>query len=110
MTATEVIAGRSLWHEAWKRLLKNRLTVFGMVIVAIVILSVLLGPSLIYWATGFTYDYIPSNPDLVKSFSPSVEHPMGTDIAGRDLLARVLLGGRISPSVGASVVSFIPAA
>jgi oligopeptide transport system permease protein len=109
MTSTEVIAGRSLWHEAWKRLLKNRLAVFGMVIVAIVILSVLLGPSLIYWATGFTYDYIPSNPDLVKSFSPSVEHPMGTDIAGRDLLARVLLGGRISLMVGiiSTIVSLL---
>ena len=109
MSSTEVIAGRSLWHEAWRRLLKNRLAVLGMVLVAIVFLSVLLGPSVIYWATGFTYDYIPSSPDLVKSFGPSLQHPMGTDIAGRDLLARVLLGGRISLMVGiiSTIVSLL---
>lgn len=109
MTSIEVVAGRSLWHEAWKRLLKNRFAVFGMVMVAIVILAVLAGPSLIYWATGFTYDYMPSNPDLVKSFSPTLQHPMGTDVAGRDLLARVLLGGRISLMVGiiSTIVSLL---
>ena len=109
MTSTEIVAGRSLWHEAWKRLLKNRLAVFGLAMVAIVILSVVAGPSIIYRATGFTYDYIPSNPDLVKSLSPSLQHPMGTDIAGRDLLARVLLGGRISLIVGiiSTIVSLL---
>jgi len=109
MTSIEVVTGRSLWHEAWKRLIKNRLAVFGMAMVAIVILGVLFGPSVIYWATGFTYDYIPSNPDLVKSFSPSLQHPMGTDVAGRDLLARVLLGGRISLIVGiiSTIVSLL---
>lgn len=109
MTSIEIVAGRSLWHEAWKRLVKNRLAVLGMVIVAIVILAVLAGPSLIYWATGFTYDYMPSNPDLVKSFSPTLQHPMGTDVTGRDLLARVLLGGRISLIVGiiSTIVSLL---
>ena len=109
MTSTEVVAGRSLWREAWKRLLKNRLAVVGLALVAIIVLAVVLGPSIIYWATGVTYDYIPSNPDLVKSFSPSLRHPMGTDIAGRDLLARVLLGGRISLIVGiiSTIVSLL---
>ncbi len=54
-------------------------------------------------ATGFTYDYIPSgdgNGDLVKSFPPSGLHPMGTDEQGRDILARVIQGGRISLMVG----------
>ena len=45
-------------------------------------------------------DYIPSDGDLIKSFPPSWQHPMGTDEAGRDLLARVLQGGRISLMVG----------
>jgi oligopeptide transport system permease protein len=100
MTSPEIVVGRSLWNDAWKRLLKNRLAIFGMVMVVIVILAALVGPSLIYWATGFTYDFVPPDPDLVKSFPPSLKHPMGTDIAGRDLLARVLLGGRISLMVG----------
>jgi oligopeptide transport system permease protein len=100
MASPEIVVGRSLWNDAWKRLLKNRLAVFGMVMVVIVVLAALVGPSLIYWATGFTYDFVPPDPDLVKSFPPSLKHPMGTDIAGRDLLARVLLGGRISLMVG----------
>jgi oligopeptide transport system permease protein len=109
MSSTEVIAGRSLWHEAWRRLLKNRLAVVGMAMVTLVVLAVLVGPSVIYWATGVTYEYIPANKDLVKSFAPSLEHPMGTDIAGRDLLARVLLGGRISLMVGviSTIVSLL---
>src|SRR6185436_432262 len=58
------------------------------------------GPALIFRATGYTYDYIPADSDLVKSFPPSWTHPMGTDNEGRDMLARVLLGGRISLMVG----------
>ena len=109
MTAPEVIAGRSLWHEAWKRLLKNRLAVVGMTMVAIVLLAVLVGPAIIFWATGVTYDYIPTDPELVKSLGPSMRHPMGTDVTGRDLLARVLLGGRISLMVGiiSTIVSLL---
>jgi oligopeptide transport system permease protein len=109
MASPEIVVGRSLWQDAWKRLLKNRLAVFGMVMVVIVVLGALVGPSLIYWATGFTYDFVPPDPDLVKSFPPSLKHPMGTDIAGRDLLARVLLGGRISLMVGliSTIVSLL---
>jgi len=100
MSTPEIVVGRSLWQEAWRRLLRNRLAVFGMILVAIVILAAIVGPAIIYWATGFSYDYIPQNSDLVRSFPPSLRHLMGTDIAGRDLLARVLLGGRISLMVG----------
>jgi oligopeptide transport system permease protein len=109
MTSPEIVVGRSLWQDAWRRLLKNRLAVFGMVMVVLVVLAALVGPSLIYWATGFTYDFVPPDPDLVKSFPPSLKHPMGTDIAGRDLLARVLLGGRISLMVGiiSTIVSLL---
>ena len=96
----EVIKGASLWRDAWKRLLKNKLAVFGLVVLAIIAVLVILGPVVFYWATGFTADGIPDNRDLVKSFPPSLLHPMGTDDAGRDMLARVLQGGRISLMVG----------
>ena len=100
----EPIAGASLWKEAWRRLRKNRLAVFGMLMVATINLSSLIGPPIIKRATGYTYDYIPRDELLNKSFPPfeaadgsfSWTHPMGTDDAGRDVLARVLLGGRIS--------------
>lgn len=99
----EIIQGASLWKDAWKRLLKNKLAVFGLVVLTLMVIIVIVGPRLIYWATGFTADYVPSSTDqgdLVRSFPPSWQHPMGTDDAGRDLFARVLQGGRISLMVG----------
>src|SRR6185503_5921512 len=105
----EVIKGTSLWGDAWKRLLKNKLAVFGLVVLILMIAAVVIGPVLIRLMTGFTADGIPAEGDLIKSFPPSTQHPMGTDEAGRDLLARVLQGGRISLTVGiiSTIVSLI---
>ncbi len=107
-TGGEVVVGTSLWKDAWQRLLKNKLAVVGMVVVGIIILASLIGPPIIRNTTGYTYDYIPRDSALIKSFAPftapdgsfSWVHPMGTDNSGRDILARVLLGGRISLMVG----------
>jgi oligopeptide transport system permease protein len=98
--------GTSLWRDAWKRLLKNRLAVFGMFVVGFIAVAVIIGPAIIKALTGFTYDFIP--PGQTVSYPPftspegtfSWTHPMGTDAAGRDMLARVLQGGRISLMVG----------
>ena len=105
----KIVKGTSLWSDAWKRLLKNKLAVFGLVVLAIMAVLVIVGPSVFYWITGFTADGIPENGDLIKSFPPSLLHPMGTDEAGRDMLARVLQGGRISLMVGiiSTLVSLI---
>ncbi len=102
------LAGSSLWRDAWRRLLRNKLAVLGMIVVSVIIVASLIGPPIIKATTGYTYDYIPQDSALVKSFPPftapdgsfSWTHPMGTDGAGRDILARVLLGGRISLMVG----------
>ncbi|HVE59741.1 MAG TPA: ABC transporter permease [Pyrinomonadaceae bacterium] len=100
MANTEIVKGTSLWKDAWQRLLKNKLAVFGLIVLALMVVAVIVGPSIIYWINGFTADGIPQDGDLIKSFPPSLQHPMGTDEAGRDLLARVLQGGRISLMVG----------
>lgn len=100
----ELIAGTSLWRDAWRRLLKNKIAVFGMIVVIVIALASVIGPTAIKFATGYTYDLIPKDSALNKSFPPfrspdgrfSWTHPMGTDIAGRDILARVLSGGQIS--------------
>ncbi len=100
----ELIGGSSLWRDAWRRLLKNKLAVFGMIVVILLALASVLGPTVIQRATGFAYDVIPKDTRLNKSFPPfrspegtfSWTHPMGTDNAGRDILARVLSGGQIS--------------
>jgi oligopeptide transport system permease protein len=113
----ELVRGTSLWRDAWRRLLKNKLAVAGLMIVALLTLASLVGPPIIKATTGYTYDYIPREVELLKSFPPfrgvdgrfSWKHPMGTDNSGRDLLARVLLGGRISLMVGiiATLVSLL---
>ena len=104
----ETVRASSLWRDAWQRMLRNKLAVFGMVVVGAVTLASLLGPYIIKRTTGLTPDYIPTEVGLLKSFPPftspdgsfSWTHPMGTDNQGRDLLARVLQGGQISLMVG----------
>ncbi len=114
----EAIKGTSLWQDAWRRLLKNKLAVFGLVVVVLITIASIIGPFVIKKATGYTPDYIPTNdPGLTKSFPPftapdgsfSWTHPFGTDNAGRDQLARVLQGGQISLFVGiiATLVSLL---
>ncbi len=113
----EVVKGTSLWRDAWKRLLKNKLAVFGLYVLVFMLIAVIFGPYIIYWTTGLTAEMIPSDGDLIKSFPPlqnpdgsfSLTHLMGTDEAGRDMLARVLQGGRISLMVGiiSTIVSLV---
>ncbi len=116
--AGEYVYGTSLWRDAWRRLLKNKLAVFGLIVVVLITITSIIGPTVIKHTFGFTPDYIPSqNIQLVRSFPPftgldgkfSWLHPMGTDNAGRDQLARVLQGGQISLFVGiiATLVSLI---
>jgi oligopeptide transport system permease protein len=113
----EIVAGTSLWRDAWRRLWKNKLAVFSMLVVLIVALLSFAGPTLIQKLNGYTYDLIPRDPTLTRSFAPfrgpdgkfSWTHPMGTDNAGRDILARVLSGGQISLMVAfiATLVSLV---
>lgn len=113
----DLVVGTSLWRDAWRRLLKNKLAVLGMIVVAVVAVISLGGPTIIKQTTGYTPDYIPPDAKLIRSFPPfrgpdgsfSWAHPMGTDIQGRDLFARVLQGGQISLMVGiiATIVSLI---
>src|ERR1051325_8811536 len=52
--------GTSLWRDAWKRLLKNRLGVFGLFVVGPIAVAGIIGPRVLRAATGFTYDYTPA--------------------------------------------------
>jgi oligopeptide transport system permease protein len=117
LAANELIEGTSLWRDAWRRLLRNKLAVFGMIVVIIITLASFIGPTLLSKATGYTYDFIPRDAGLTRAFAPfsgpggkfSWAHPMGTDNAGRDILARVLSGGQISLMVAlvATLVSLV---
>jgi oligopeptide transport system permease protein len=85
--------GSSLWHDAWLRLRKNKLAVFGMVALAVTSVLCVAGPWLL------PYGYEEQNLNLGAS-APSAQHWLGTDTLGRDLLVRLLYGGRVSLGVG----------
>ncbi len=92
--------GHSPWADAWARLRKNRLAVFGGLVVGVLTLSCIALPPLL----DLSYEA----QDLrLGATAPSAEHWFGTDMHGRDLFARILYGGRISLMIGlvASLVS-----
>ena len=98
------IRGRSLWVDAWQRLLKNRAAVVSGIIMLLVILAVVIGPMLAPWEGDFTdWDHTSTPPSMETG------HWFGTDAVGRDILVRTLEGGRISLLVGlvATLVSLV---
>ena len=83
----------SLWSEAWKRFKRHRLAYWSLWLLGALVAAVLVGP--LFYKVGINDVDFSS-----KLATPSWQHPMGTDDLGRDLLARVLYGGRISLAVG----------
>ena len=96
-TATQIFddaeKGSSLWHDAWLRLRKNKLALFGGSVLLFMIVVALLTP----WIAPYSYEA--QNLDLGAS-PPSGAHWLGTDIFGRDVLTQIMYGGRISLAVG----------
>jgi len=85
--------GTSLWQDAWARLRRNRLAVVSGIVFLVIALACVIGP----WFSPYGYE----EQDLVLGAAkPSAEHWFGTDTFGRDLLTRVLYGGRVSLMVG----------
>ena len=89
----DTIQGRSLWQDAITRLRKNHLAMAGLVILIIMVVVALLTP----WIAPYSYEV--QDLDLGAS-PPSAAHWLGTDTFGRDLLTRVMYGGRVSLAVG----------
>jgi oligopeptide transport system permease protein len=102
-TASRTIKGRSLWDDARRRLLRNRGAVAGMIVLALLVAAAIAGPAL----TPYAYDQV-NKSDVW--FAPLRHgHLFGTDALGRDLLARLLMGLRVSLAIGlvATFVSLV---
>jgi oligopeptide transport system permease protein len=95
--SNELVAGTSLWRDAWRRLKQNRAAVLGGVVVGLLVLLCFVGPYFVRATLGYDYE----TQDLAYGARPpSWHHPFGTDFFGRDLLTRVLYGGQVSLTVG----------
>ncbi|MBY5886961.1 ABC transporter permease [Rhizobium ruizarguesonis] len=89
----------SLWRDAWYRLRRNRLAIFGLVIVVILAFTAIFGPYLT------PYDYL--SQDLnARNVLPSMSHLFGTDDLGRDVFSRVVFGTRTAFLVAVIVTVF----
>lgn len=89
---------RSQWRDVWIRLCRNKLAMVAMVVVLLLVLVAVFAD----FVTPYAYDAI----DPVNAMQyPSLAHPLGTDNFGRDILSRVIYGGRISLLVAVMAVA-----
>lgn len=90
---------KTYFADAWGRFKKNKLALIGLCFLAIMLIACIVIPMV----SPFTYD----GQDMsISNQAPSLTHLMGTDKFGRDILVRIMCGGRISLSVG-FVAAFI---
>lgn len=91
----DLVAGRSLWSDARRRFVRNKAALVSLCILMFVAVSCIVGPWLLPHAFDSADWDAMSQPPTWKNF-----HLWGTDDAGRDLLVRALIGGRVSLTVG----------
>jgi peptide/nickel transport system permease protein len=87
-------ASSGLFQRAIRRFRKHRMAVTGAVMLVLICLYVTVG------AVFFSEDQANYNDTKRRLFEPSIEFPMGTDVIGRDILARTIYGGQISLLIG----------
>jgi len=94
--------GTTYWKDAWRRLKKNRIAILSMWTIVILAIASIIGPMLI------SYSYSDNSPGMEHQL-PNLNHWLGTDYLGRDMLVRILIGTRISLSIGiiASIIILI---
>ncbi len=91
---------RSQFQETWRRLKKNRMAMVGLTVVVLLILMSIFA--------DFIFDYetvVIKQNTAIRLQGPSADHWLGTDEFGRDILARMVHGSRVSLAVGVVAVS-----
>ncbi|USY56503.1 ABC transporter permease [Bacillus sp. CBEL-1] len=103
-TEAEAVVRPSLsyWHDAWLRLLKNKLAMLGLIFLVLLVIMAIVGPMISPHSVTQTSFANQNQP-------PSKEHWFGTDDLGRDVFTRTWYGARISLFVGvmAALIDFI---
>jgi oligopeptide transport system permease protein len=94
-----------LWQDAWRRFRRNRLAVLGAAVVIFLVLVAFLSPLLVHF--GLIIDPLKQEVEHIEAGPGQFGHPLGTDELGRDTLARLMYGSRISLSVGILVQGII---
>ena len=89
----------TMFRITMRRLIKNKMAVLGMIVLAVAVLIAIFGPLIA------PYDY--AEPDIINAYAgPSLAHPFGTDDLGRDIFSRMIIGTRASLSIGLISVAF----
>ncbi|MBQ5869642.1 MAG: ABC transporter permease [Lachnospiraceae bacterium] len=91
---------RSQFEEVWRRLKKNKMAMLGLAIVVFLVLLAVFADVLFDYA-----EIVIKQNTAIRLQGPSAEHWFGTDEFGRDILARLVHGGRISLVVGVIAVA-----
>ncbi len=114
-SSTTATGARPRWRRALSRFRRNRLAMLGVVVVtAMTFAAVFARPIEIAGVVVQPVSLAPYDPGVRVSFQgsdagiyapPSLQHLMGTDRNGRDVLSRLLVGGRLSISIGFVVVA-----
>ena len=92
-TGVERTGSSSLWRDAVRRLLRNRLAMLGLIVVILLCLTAIFADALA------PYSYTKVNFGRLNE-APSRDYPLGTDQIGRDMLSRMIYGARVSMLVG----------
>jgi peptide/nickel transport system permease protein len=99
-SAPSTVRARSEYSRVWRVFRRNRLALVGLAAVLLILLVTLFAPQIA--------PHDPAVQNVRRSLqSPSLEHPFGTDQWGRDIFSRVIVGSRVSLSVGLVAVSIL---
>lgn len=93
MSSVNTTSHKSLWSDAWKRLKKNKASLVSFYLILFVCAVAILAP----WISPYSFET--QNIDRILE-GPSMDHWLGTDGLGRDMLSRLIYGSRMSMSVG----------
>jgi ABC-type dipeptide/oligopeptide/nickel transport system permease subunit len=93
MSGRQIIAGRSLWADAFGRLSRDKGAVAAFVVICLYVVIAIIAPyALGDWDAAYDYSQ--------RNLAPSLKHLLGTDALGRSVLHKTLLGAHVSIAVG----------